>query len=735
MKKTILFLLMLITLLSMTFAPAALAATIVHSGSYSYQGGSFDYTVDSEGALKITGTGYLDSYSFNTSMLPDMGSYSNIPYTSIEVSDGVTTIGAGAFGWNHALKDVVLGKDVTKIESMAFYACGDLTSITLPAGLTTIGTEAFDASENLSDVYFGGTMAQWKAISIGNYNDPLHNATIHCKDGEISYDLDYSIDSDGVFTFTGTGHMTVRFTSEQMITKVVINDGLLSIPSDCFEYCYNLKSFEVDENNPAFCAVDGVLYSKDKTRLHSYPNGKEGAYSLLSTVKTIADYAFSGSDCLTAITLNEGLEEIGMGAFFNCYSLETIAIPASVDEIGFDAFTGCDNLIAINVDSDNGYYYSIDGVVFDGNDDTLWFFPNGKGGKYIVPEGTTDIGGSAFYRSEELTEVVLPEGLDCIYTDAFGYCSNLEKIHLPLSLTRIVESAFENCDKLADIYYAGTKAQWDDIEIEDNNAALSWATIHCSDGNIENDEITGSIGEGIEYTLTKDGKLTVSGSGEWDYWAFGDSTLIVEAVLESGVSEVGHGGFDWCVNLEKITIPRSVDLIKYSAFYNCEALTDVYYAGTMAEWEALMEASASYDDFYYDISDNEGLGWATIHCSDGDIAPLYDNPNEGGENGDNPTPLRYYGLPADLVEIKAEAFMSSPVEFVSIPYGCTTIGSAAFKNCSDLIYIFVPSSVTSIADDAFDGCNADLTFILTGSGPAMEYAGKHGFYVEIISEE
>ena len=62
-------------------------------------------------------------------------------------------------------------------------------------------------------------------------------------------------------------------------------------------------------------------------------------------------------------------------------------------------------------------------------------------------------------------------------------------------------------------------------------------------------------------------------------------------------------------------------------------------------------------------------------------------------------------LPAMLEEIDEEAFMGMAAEGIIIPDGCTAIGSKAFANCPNLIYIKIPSSVTVIAEDEFVGSN------------------------------
>ncbi|MBO7326038.1 MAG: leucine-rich repeat protein, partial [Clostridia bacterium] len=60
-----------------------------------------------------------------------------------------------------------------------FSGCDSLTSIVIPDSVTTIGSWAFWDCTSLTNVYYTGTEEQWKAISIGNYNSSLTNATIH----------------------------------------------------------------------------------------------------------------------------------------------------------------------------------------------------------------------------------------------------------------------------------------------------------------------------------------------------------------------------------------------------------------------------------------------------------------------------------------------------------------------------------------------------------------------------
>lgn len=137
-----------------------------------------------------------------------------------------------------------------------------------------------------------------------------------------------------------------------------------------------------------------------------------------------------------SIEISEGVRIIDRGAF-NDTGISNIHISKTVTSIGEDAFNICGLLTAINVDNDNEFYSSADGVLYNKDKTTLICYPRNKGGDNTgITQGTT--------------EYTVPEGVTFINTNAFINCKWLTKINLPDSLEAIdysvVPSDFKNSE-------------------------------------------------------------------------------------------------------------------------------------------------------------------------------------------------------------------------------------------------------------------------------------------------
>ena len=104
----------------------------------------------------------------------------------------------------------------------------------------------------------------------------------------------------------------------------------------------------MSENNSSYQSIEGILFSKDATLLHTYPTGKtNSSYTIPDSVTTIGNSAFFNCYFLTEIILPDSVTTIGSYAFYWCTSLTEVIIPDSVTSIGSSAFYNCTKLTEI----------------------------------------------------------------------------------------------------------------------------------------------------------------------------------------------------------------------------------------------------------------------------------------------------------------------------------------------------------------------------------------------------
>lgn len=103
----------------------------------------------------------------------------------------------------------------------------------------------------------------------------------------------------------------------------------------CFWSCRSLIAFEVDNDNPYFCDIEGLLYNKDKTHLIAYPCAKSEKYEVPIGVTTLISRCFKNCNKLKEITLPNTLRVIGPNVFYRCTSLKEVRLPT-----GFRCFKG-----------------------------------------------------------------------------------------------------------------------------------------------------------------------------------------------------------------------------------------------------------------------------------------------------------------------------------------------------------------------------------------------------------
>lgn len=218
----------------------------------------------------------------------------------------------------------------------------------------------------------------------------------------------------------------------------------------------------------------------------------------------------------------------------------------------------------------------------------------------VLGSGITTVADSAFGFTQ-LTEVTIPEGVTRIWSYAFEACHSLEKITLPASLSHLGNGVFQS-SSLTDIYYAGSKALWQTVQIDGQNELLQDVTMHYHAGS-DGSAYSGSCGDGLTWELSREtGVLTISGQGAmtdfqeaapWDCC----KNQILEVVLSDGVTTVGSRAFADCAKLQRVIAAGSMTQIGNLAFADCPALDEIVFfrnvptvsasALTGSEWAVL----------------------------------------------------------------------------------------------------------------------------------------------------
>ncbi len=244
-------------------------------------------------------------------------------------------------------------------------------------------------------------------------------------------------------------------------------------------------------------------------------------------------------------------------------------------------------------------------------------------------------------------------------------------------------------------------SHWEDA---DGNKIADTATYELTVGakNEVYTAVYNSYSVGLEFASNGDGTCKVSGIGTCT-----DLDVVIPSVSPNGerVTSIGASAFNLRINLTSITIPESVTSIGYSAFSSCSSLTSIEVA----------TGNTKYHSDNNCLIDTENkiliLGCQnSIIPTDGSVTSIGDRAFGGCSM------LWSITIPDSVTSIGSSAFSNRiNLRSITIPDGVTSIGDYAFYDCINLRSITIPEGVTSIGDDAFSSCSS-LTSIEVATG-------------------
>ena len=310
-----------------------------------------------------------------------------------------------------------------------------------------------------------------------------------------------------------------NFKLEGELKKVVIKDGVTNVS--------NYALFFLP-------AATQVTLPESVTRIGRYGIAmcsKLTGMSIPKGVAGIGDFGLAGNG-LTAITLPDGLQSLGRGAFDSCASLTNTTLPAAITAVPGKCFADCTKLLNVKY---AGTVTAIGDLAFE-SCKSLVTAP--------IPATVTELGASAFNGCVALTDVTLPAGVTAIPDGCFQGCTALADMKLPGTVTSVGHNAFTGCTALGDVRCYGAPPTVEPAGAAEHSFEPAIVTIHYNP-----DPVYG-------WTFDADGKwqgYTVSGKGACLHTGYGTHENTVPATCgEAGRTET------ICDNCGEVTATKEI---------------------------------------------------------------------------------------------------------------------------------------------------------------------------------
>lgn len=292
--------------------------------------------------------------------------------------------------------NITLPNTVTKINDDALKGNKKIVSVTIPGSVKDIGNNAFQGCPNLEEIIFTNP-------------DKASNTLI------------------------------IRVSAFQdcpKLTKCEIPARAYQVVGNIFKGCTSLKEVKVNDNNPYYFTKDGVLFGPalvnykpqydDAYALQSYPAGRQGAYTIPSSVNgkeidQVWTSGFEGAASLTDITIPASIGRLGTAAFEST-GLTHVTIPDTVRQVDPAVFQNCTELVSVKLPAGLA---EID----------QYMFANCISLQHVdMPDTITKINIYAFHNCTSLTSLALPKGLTSLSVGCFEKCYNLQHVVVPPSV-------------------------------------------------------------------------------------------------------------------------------------------------------------------------------------------------------------------------------------------------------------------------------------------------------------
>ncbi len=354
---------------------------------------------------------------------------------SVDMGESLEIIGISAFENCYYLENAELGSNITEIGKCSFKDCINLENAPELTNVARIEDFVFSGCRLMQ---FGDISSETEYIGTGAFEECEMLSTIEIPE-KISAISESAFAGAGLITLEIPNHVTdigiAAFAGCEKLENIVFNEGLQSIgmgafsgcisltkadlplsiefiDSNVFARCTSMTEIQISEENMNYTCVDGVLYTKSQRTLKQYPLAKQDTeFEIISSVTAIEPGALQGALNLAQITVNpanwsytaaEGILYSGYFQEVVCCPknnpVEDFIAPEGLESVGIYAFYGCENLKSIQFDE---YLLNIKACAF---------FDCANLSSAYLPQTMTEIGKNAFDNTNISGEFKFNEG-------------------------------------------------------------------------------------------------------------------------------------------------------------------------------------------------------------------------------------------------------------------------------------------------------------------------------------
>ena len=527
-------------------------------------GENLTWELNGDGKMTISGTGSMDDYY----MYSPWHVYADYIKT-LEVAEGVTSIGRSAFAECSKLSEVKFPESLTSIDAYAFTLCA-INEIEIGKNISYIGTNAFLYCSRLT------------AFHVSE-----ENQYYSCSDEPILFDKEKQVLLQAFSNLSGTYSIpdSVEKIDHQAfldcwrITELNIGSGVKEIGTYAFGFCSGLDTICFKGSAPAidayaFSGVTAtVYYPADNSTWTTSARGNYGGsltwlpdtstgeeptgnlcgdnvtWTISGSTLTITgegpmwDYSSNNApdwSGVTAVEIRGNVTSVGANAFYNADSIETVHIYSDVTTIGSGAFADCSKLSYVKFPES---LQTIEDMAFAGCTN-LGSMHTGV----TIPDSVTDIGDWAFRGCTYMSKLKLGSGLKTIGSEAFYGCEKLTVVSIPDTVTNVGAYAFGECYGLQSV-------------------ALSEKLL--------------AIPEGL----------------------FHNNTSLKAMTIPNSVKTVGDYAFYNCKNMSSVTVGGSVLEIGSMAFAECTGIHTMYFNGNAPKIAANAMKNVTANVYYFELDE------------------------------------------------------------------------------------------------------------------------------------